>query len=38
MIWLKQVFKRYTKLTKATTKHMLIVNSHLSYINIKFIN
>jgi hypothetical protein len=38
MVWLKQVFKRYTKLIRATIKRILIVNGHLSYVNMEFIN
>jgi hypothetical protein len=38
MVWLKQVFERYTKLTRATTKRMLIVDGHSSYVNMEFID
>jgi hypothetical protein len=38
IVWLKQVFERYTKPTKATIKRMLIVNSHLSHVNMEFID
>jgi hypothetical protein len=35
--WLKTVFKPYTQPKRATTKHLLIVNSHLSHVNLTFI-
>jgi hypothetical protein len=38
MVWLKHVFKRYTKPTRATTKRMLIVDGHSSHVNIDFID
>jgi hypothetical protein len=38
MVWLKQVFERYTKPIRATIKRMLIVNGHLSYVNMEFID
>jgi hypothetical protein len=38
MVWLKQVFERYIKLIRATIKRILIVNSHLSHVNIEFID
>jgi hypothetical protein len=38
MVWLKQVFERYTKPTRATTKRMLIVDGHSSHVNMEFID
>jgi hypothetical protein len=38
LAWLGQVFERYTKPTRASTKRFLIVDSHSSYINIEFID
>jgi hypothetical protein len=36
--WLEQVFKRYTKLVRAITKRLLIVNSYSSHVNIEFVD
>jgi hypothetical protein len=35
--WLKTVFKPYTRPKRAITKRLLIVNGHLSYVNLVFI-
>jgi hypothetical protein len=36
--WLEQVFERYTKPARATTKRLLIVDGHLSHVNMDFVN
>jgi hypothetical protein len=36
--WLKTVFQRYTKLARATTKRLLIVDGHSSHVNMAFID
>ena len=38
LAWLEQVFKRYTKPIRTTTKRLLIVNGHSSYVNMKFVD
>ena len=38
LAWLKQVFKRYTKPSRATTKRLLIVDSYSSHVNMEFID
>jgi hypothetical protein len=35
--WLKTVFEPHTRPKKATTKRLLIVNSHSSHVNLTFI-
>jgi hypothetical protein len=36
--WLEQVFERYTKPARATTKRLLIVNGHSSHVNMEFVD
>lgn len=38
LAWLKQVFERYTKPSRATQKRLLIVNGHSSHVNMAFVN
>jgi hypothetical protein len=36
--WLEQVFERYTKPKRATTKRLLIVDGHSSHVNMEFVD
>ena len=36
--WLQQVFERYTKPQRATSKRLLIVDGHSSYVNMAFVD
>ena len=38
LVWLQQVFQRYTKPLRATQKRLLIVDGHSSHVNMAFIN
>jgi hypothetical protein len=37
-MWLRKVFERYTKPLQATQKRLLIVDGHLSYVNMAFVD
>ena len=36
--WLQNVFKQYTKLPRITQKQLLIIDKHLSHVNIAFVD
>jgi len=38
LMWLQKVFERYTKLARATQKRLLIVDGHLSHVNMAFVD
>ena len=38
MAWLQQVFERYTKPQRATSKRLLIVDGHSSHVNMAFVD
>jgi hypothetical protein len=38
LVWLQQVFERYTKPARVTQKRLLIVDSYSSHINIAFVD
>jgi len=37
-MWLQKVFERYIKLARATQKRLLIVDGHLSHVNMAFVD
>jgi hypothetical protein len=38
LAWLQQVFERYTKPSRTTTKRLLIVDGHSSHVNMAFVD
>ncbi len=38
LVWLQKVFERYTKPLRETQKRLLIVDGHLSHVNMAFVN